>query len=262
MNTTDAYDLNTVAKMMEARRDSADIFEAAARALAEATGFRWAFISRFRSANDDPARNADNPGEAELLAAWTDGQWKSTDVYDLHRTPCEVVSRTGEFQLFHNVAERFRTEPELAAMGARVYAGEVYYGPEGRPMGHVFVLHDSDTIDAVAVRRAVRTVRDFLGAELRLLEYRDRATREHREARTDALTGIGNRRAFQEDLDLLRFEFDENAHLHLIDLDGMKRVRWATRKAIGCCARSRGSSSRTSARTAACIAWAETSLRF
>ncbi len=51
-----------------------------------------------------------------------------------------------------------------------------------------------------------------------------RNRRAHREARTDALTGIGNRRAFQEDLELVRLQTNGNAHLHLIDLDGMKRV--------------------------------------
>ncbi len=97
MQTTEAYDLNCIARMMESINGAADIFVASARALAEATGFRWAFISRFRFlADEDPTRHPQAPDEGELLATWMDGESGEKAIYDLHRTPCEIVARTGK----------------------------------------------------------------------------------------------------------------------------------------------------------------------
>lgn len=193
-----------------------DAFAAAARALQMGSGWRWSAVTRLLP----------EPAQVRTLA-WLEGaEVQSNFTYDLRGTPCEIVSRDAGFCFFQDVQSEFATDLALRRLNARVYAGLLYLDPDGRPIGHLFVLHDGPAANREEVEEVLQLVQNFIGAALRLTDLEERAARYRSAARTDALTGLLNRRAFSEDLRSLESICQEygGVGIAVLDLDGMKAI--------------------------------------
>ncbi len=208
----------TATIILDAIASGKDLYQATARALAIGTGWRWGAITRFTN----------NDTWAEVLG-WSDqGRPGKLFDYPLADAPCSAVKQTGRFCFFQDVARSFPDDPDLRAMGARTYAGQAYSDGSGRALGHVFVLHDSFDVNPDAVREIINLIVMLITAELKILELKVRVKLESAAARTDSLTSLFNRTAFNEDLAKARERFASgtmgNAFLTMIDLDGMKKI--------------------------------------
>jgi diguanylate cyclase (GGDEF)-like protein len=201
-------------------REPLEVIRSALSIARETIGWRWAAVTEF----------VEPIGEVEVLA-FVDGEQRLPEGwrYDLIGTPCHHVVRSGDAVFIDRMQERFRDEPALVELGAQVYVGMVYRAL-GRPVGHVFFMHDRD-IDGrrrAEAETLVRVFSAFLGPRLELLRaYRD-LDEARDEARIDALTGLGNRRAFDAATSRVRGLIQrgalKDATLCVFDLDGLKRI--------------------------------------
>jgi diguanylate cyclase (GGDEF)-like protein len=100
----------------------------------------------------------------------------------------------------------------------------------GRAVGHVFFMHDHE-VDANQQAEAetlVHVFAAFLGPRLELMRAYRALDEARGEAQTDALTGVGNRRAFDAAVArvavLQQRGALKDATLCLFDLDGLKTI--------------------------------------
>ncbi len=78
-----------------------------------------------------------------------------------------------------------------------------------------------------ALERGAELKQEFSSLAAEMQQVRSEMERSHEEARTDSLTGVNNRLAFQEELDNLPTAADEDTHapcLLMVDVDFFKRV--------------------------------------
>ncbi len=149
-------------------------FEVAVQALALGSGCRWAGVGM---------RSEDNQS-VELLALWDGDQLATPFSYSLEDAPCAGVYRApnSDSHCFFGtaVADRFPGFPILRDRGACSYRGERFVDAEGNPIGHVFVLGESDEHDQPPTRSFFRLVSQRVGAEY------DRQCAEESLARSEA----------------------------------------------------------------------------
>ena len=134
-------------------------FDLAAEALAIGLGYRWSGVAWRHSCGT----------ELELLAFYEDGGKREIYRFELAGSPCEDVynSSPEEPHLFleHGVGERFPRLAILAEVSAECYRGEVFYGPDGKPAGHVFAMSDRVDADDPDASAFFRLVSQRVGAE-------------------------------------------------------------------------------------------------
>ncbi len=78
-----------------------------------------------------------------------------------------------------------------------------------------------------ALERGAELKQEFSSLAAEMQQVRSEMERSHEEARTDSLTGVNNRLAFQEELDNLPTAADEDTHapcILMVDVDFFKRV--------------------------------------
>jgi diguanylate cyclase (GGDEF)-like protein len=203
--------------MLKALHAGQDLYAAAALSLAASLEWRWIGITRFIGGS-----------RVEVLAWWDTDRLSPLFSYDIVGTPCEQMIRRGGFCWFEEVISVFPDDKALKRMGAHWYAGTIYRGKDNLPVGHIYMFDDRPQVDMAAAEEALDLMTLMLGAELRLMQTEDMIEDAVLQARTDALTGLANRMAFDEDCNSL-----EQAHarggvsdalLAMIDLDGMKAI--------------------------------------
>ena len=208
--------------VFEALRDGLSLFQAAVSALRSSLGWRWLGVSRFLPG---PSSDCDR---AEILVLWDTDHFAAGFEYDLPGMPCAVVLEKRHFCRFDDVVELFPADVIARNIGARIYAGKVYSDDSGKPLGHLFALHDQPLPSDERIETLFNVMTALLSAEWRALGAEAELKTARAAARTDALTGLWNRRAFDEDIAALaqhgRRHNDQDAMLMLIDLDGMKHV--------------------------------------
>lgn len=194
-----------------------DLFAAVAEALPRSLGYQHGFVTRF----------ARGGTRARILAQWhADSADPVRGEYTLDRTPCARIATAQHYMAWPDgIARLFPDDPYLIATHARAYAGDIYLGPGGVAEGHVFAIADQADTDALLARDVTSLIAAYIGLELQRLALRDRADAAFHEARTDLLTGLGNRLAFHEALEraVARDKTGETA-VAMLDLDGLKRV--------------------------------------
>jgi diguanylate cyclase (GGDEF)-like protein len=204
--------------MLQALHDTRNnLYQAAVRALAEATGWRWIGITRFAA-----------DGMIDVLAWWDTDHFNPGFSFAIAGTPCEVMVKKGRFCSFERVAELFPEDKPLLEMGADAYAGIVYQGKEGQPVGHIFMLDPREDADYAAAEEMLELMTILIGTELRLRQTEEIASQAIAKAHTDGLTGLGNRQAFDEDglaaCEAYAAGSTRDMLLAVIDLNGMKAV--------------------------------------
>jgi len=134
-------------------------FDLASEALAIGLGYRWSGVA-WRDCGGQ---------ELELLAFYEDGGKRELYRFPLAGSPCEDVygSPPDHSHLFleRGIADRFPRLAILAEVGAECYRGEVFYGPDGEPVGHVFAMSDHEDADDPDARSFFRLVSQRVGAE-------------------------------------------------------------------------------------------------
>jgi len=201
-------------------REPIEVIRSAMAIAREALGWRWAAVTEF----------VDRQGEVEVLA-FVDRDTRLPDGwrYDLIGTPCHHVVRSDDAVFLDRMVERFADEPAMVDLGAQNYVGMIYRAG-GRAVGHVFFMHDApvDAERRAEAETLVRVFAAFLGPRLELLRAYRALDEARGEAQTDALTSLGNRRAFDAAVarvrDLHRRGALKDATLCVFDLDGLKTI--------------------------------------
>jgi diguanylate cyclase (GGDEF)-like protein len=176
--------------------------ELVARELAELTGA--SFAATYLASTDTSLSLAaiSGPGAPESL----------------HSAPGVVVRAFSELTLAHADAHELG---ELYRLGAA--CGEAIAAPlvaDGQALGAVFVALPA-SVQAEGDPELVSAVADLASAAL---ANERRLALTHAEARRDALTGLANKRAFDEHLGKLTRTLRGPVSLVLFDLDGFKRI--------------------------------------
>jgi PAS domain S-box-containing protein len=134
-------------------------FDLATEALAIGLGYRWSGVAWRHSCGT----------ELELLAFYEDGGKSELHQFDLAGSPCEKIynspSDHSHMFLERGIGERFPRLAVLADVGAECYRGEVFYGPDGEPAGHVFAMSDREDTDGPDASAFFRLVSQRVGAE-------------------------------------------------------------------------------------------------
>ena len=191
-----------------------NVFHAVAAALAEALGWRWVSITRFK------------PGarEVEMLAWWEDGHQAQPFDYEVLHGPCEIVAREGRFCWFDDLGRRFPFDEFSRESRVAVYAGVVYSDPEGGALGHLLAAHDRPDPRRREVEPLFALLNVLMGLELRRLNADERLREAEHAALTDPLTGLGNRRALARAFAACARRHEPATRLAVVDLDGLKAV--------------------------------------
>jgi len=198
--------LEVFLKQLEANAPS---HRAIALAISKSLGWQWVAVNRL--INND---------EFEI-ETWIDGdEVVGPFVEKLEGTACQIILEHGRFIYFNDIAEAF-DDDEYSEIGAKVYAG-LAYQVCGKVFGHIFALHDTDEIDIRVADAILTMAAELLGSHLTLKTSQLQASAWHDEASTDALTGLLNRRAFDDYAGQL--DPESKLSLAFIDIDGMKKV--------------------------------------
>ncbi|HEX7899420.1 MAG TPA: PAS domain S-box protein, partial [Planctomycetota bacterium] len=133
-----------------------EFFRALVRTLCAALGTRSAFVSRVL---DQP------PRRVRTLAAWIGNDFVPDLEYALAGTPCEAVIAGGVVVHPREVARRFPSDEDLAALKAESYIGVPILDPGGAVVGHLSVIHDAELEDAEFKTSLLRLFAGRAGAE-------------------------------------------------------------------------------------------------
>jgi len=212
----------TLLPVFRALREGQSLFQAVVSALRDALRWRWLGVTRFLPDSNGVC------SRVEVLVLWDTDHFAATFQYDLPGMPCAVVLEKRQCCRFEEVADLFPADTTAKTMGARIYAGKVYADANGTPLGHLFALHDEIPVPDRRIEMLFDVMSALLSAEWRALGAETELRAARAAARTDALTGLWNRRAFDEDIAAQiqhgRRQQDHDAMLMLIDLDGMKQI--------------------------------------
>jgi signal transduction histidine kinase/ActR/RegA family two-component response regulator len=108
--------------------------------LARALAVRTAFVSEVL---DDP------PTRARTIALWDDGRLVANIEYSLHGTPCGRVYERSMVLHPRDLQRLYPNDAYLAGIGAQAYLGLALHDGQGRPIGHVGLLHDHPLHDGL-----------------------------------------------------------------------------------------------------------------
>jgi diguanylate cyclase (GGDEF)-like protein len=209
-----SFNLRRIAKLM---KNNNDVYQATAIAIQESIGWRWVAITRFISQE-----------KLETLA-FLDRQSKQEDIiYDISGTPCKSVIDTEQFTIFDNVVDAFPNYQTLKDLGAKNYAGLVFKGTDGQPLGHIMVMHDSEEVDFAAAEHIIEMATLTLSAHFQLCCANEAIEEVTLLANQDKLTSLGNRLAFDTAISAMapdhhRRNTDDKT-IAMIDLDGLKPI--------------------------------------
>jgi diguanylate cyclase (GGDEF)-like protein len=203
-----------LSSMLDKISFSDDIFNATAESIHEITGWRWIFVTKF---TDD--------FNVEVLAFWDTQKIVKAGSYSLPNTPCEVMVRNKKFTIFSDVALSFPKNELLVQLGAKSYAGLVYYGKDHQPIGHIMGMHDSLDVDYQHIENVIKLATLAISSHLMLSHTQSELKSVKSMVDFDGLTQLRNRKAFENSCDKLAIDYRdkaENACIAIMDLDNFK----------------------------------------
>ena len=213
-----AYQINPndglLRTMLEKTETSSDMFDAIAEAIFEITGWRWIFITRFI-----------NQQSVETISFWDTDHHAQGASYELLDTPCEELVKRRRFTLFADVAKTFPNNPFLADLGAKSYAGLIYYGESGEPLGHIMCMHDSNNVDYKFMEDVVKLASLVISSNLLLVQAQSELKNAVDQASMDSLTQLLNRRMFEKHCQQLVSDYQDlalDSSICIIDINDFK----------------------------------------
>ena len=136
-------------------------FDTAVEALALGLECRWAVIG---------ALSADKKS-VDMISFWADAGLAEPMSYSLAEGPCDLVyqSQTADNHHFYpdGITELFPRFGLLKALGAKAYRGEMFFGADGEPAGHVVALMDKRQNESPQARALFRLITQRAGAEFK-----------------------------------------------------------------------------------------------
>ena len=140
-----------------------DFLQVLVRQLAVTLQVKYAFLSELLS-----------PSRAGLHVFWTGEGFADNFEYDIQGTPCENVFRMDNAYYADHVQKQFPEDHWLQENGIESYLAIPVYDPEGKPLGHLGVMHEGPMGDDLPRESILRTFAVRAAAEF---------TRMHTEAR-------------------------------------------------------------------------------
>lgn len=205
----------TLKHMTDLLKESDDIYYAAAKAIQDSLGWKWVAITRFRQ-----------EGKLEVLSYLDDYQKLDNFEYDIVGTPCQTVVDTNRFTIFEDVTMAFPNYQALHDLGVETYAGLVFRGPNGIPIGHIMTMHDEKDVNFAQAEEVIDIATMALSSHFQLRNANDQLEEVKTLADTDSLTGIGNRSAYEKALHNIHHDFKKRVYddwsIAIIDLDNLK----------------------------------------
>ncbi|MEP7184255.1 MAG: GAF domain-containing protein [Rhodanobacter sp.] len=107
------------------------IFYQLSQAMVEAVEADAGFIVRLAAVSDTPA---------QIIAAFADGKHRGLARLTLTGTPCEHIYKEDRCVIANHLDRRFSGEELFGLADAKAYVGQRLDGPDGQPIGLVFVL--------------------------------------------------------------------------------------------------------------------------
>ncbi len=103
---------------------------------------------------------------ASLLAFWDGSGYGNNFEYDMDHTPCEHVFSNDLSYFSADVRKIFPKDAWLKENGIESYLAVPVYGPTGRPIGHLGVMHDGPMGEGPAKEAILRVFATCAGNEL------------------------------------------------------------------------------------------------
>jgi len=195
--------------------DQDDFFNRAAQALASGTGYRWAYITRF----------IDDGDSFEIVGSTVPSNVSC--ILESRNTPCETVIKTQSFTIFSEDLQRHFPDYEaIKALGAISYVGQAYFDAQGNPRGHIFAMNDRPDVTVSKTKSTLLRAATIISNAMMLQRLKTDLRNTAQKVRTDGLTGLLNRAAFDQDISRWQERVASgtcpNFSLAYVDLDGMK----------------------------------------
>ena len=171
-----------------------------AQGLGQILGWRWVGISQIDR----------NQRRAEVLAWWKNRSLDRIFHYALAGSPCQVAVTSRDYCLYTNVQKDFPDWGLNDVLTARLYcAMPVLLGE--RVIGHVFALHDEESVDVDLMEDTLRIVARFLGGLMaeKPTAALDKAELREASLRRDGLTGLAGLDSLQNDIISVSTAFQE-----------------------------------------------------
>lgn len=86
----------------------------------------------------------------------------------------------------------------LKGLGARSYAGLVYYGKSQEPIGHIMCMHDTNDVDYKFMEDIIKLASLVVSSNLLLMQTQSELKCAVDQAQTDSLTQLQNRIVFDK----------------------------------------------------------------
>lgn len=207
---------NALETIVSAIKVEDNIYEATAKAVSKCLGWRWVSVTQFLT-----------KGKVEVLAFWDTDHLIPNYVYDIAGTPCEKLIENKGITFFSDVDKVFSHNEAFLKMGAKTYAGLVYYGANGEPVGHIMALHNERNVDYQYAREVFDLASLMLSSHMLHNQTKEILAETEKQANTDSLTGILNRKAFDAYLECIEQsnrKSDQVTLLAIFDLDGLKAL--------------------------------------
>lgn len=159
------------------RHTGREFFQVLVRHLAEALGFRYAFVAPL---------SLEETGYARTIAFWADGKLADEFAYELKGTPCDdVVNQSMRFYP-DRIQERFPNDQSLVDFDAESYVGAPLISSSGEALGVLAAFDDKPMDDRPDIRDLITLFADRAAMELQ--RVRDEEALRASEARLRVLT--------------------------------------------------------------------------
>lgn len=201
--------------MLEKIDSSEDIFDSVVEAIYDITGWRWVFITRFLSEKT-----------VEVISFWDTNSHVEAGNYELPDSPCEVLVKTKRFTLFTEVAKTFEKKQFLTDLGAKSYAGLIYYGKAQKPIGHIMCMHDTNHVDFKFMEDVIKLASLVISSKLLLIHTQSELQNAVDQASTDSLTQLSNRSMFEKRCQQVAHNYhkqDVDSCICIIDINNFKQ---------------------------------------
>lgn len=207
------------ARLTRTSSEDLHFFDEVACSLIEGLGYRWGWISRYRQGED----------YFEIIGS-SDRALHVPCMYLDPASPCSAILH-GEVPwntLTRDLAARMPHVPFYTEMGIESYCGTAYYDANQALAGHVFAFDDKPDLQTEMLGTFLQGITETVSRALSYNNLLVRLESAEKNARTDAMTGLLNRAAFDEDLAKLKIRFsnatEEDVLLIYMDLNGLKKI--------------------------------------
>jgi PAS domain S-box-containing protein len=132
-----------------------DFLQALVRQLALTLQVKYAFLS-----------DVVTPARVAMRVFWTGEDFADNFQYEIKGTPCEKVFQNDHAYFSDHVQANFPEDHWLQENGIESYLAIAIYDPEGKPFGHLGVMHDGPLEDDLPRESILRTFALRASAEL------------------------------------------------------------------------------------------------